>query len=422
MIRSLSPGLKGPAQIALGLGLSGAGTVAMIAAASRMMSAAAFSSFVTWWVTATLVAVTFGVFEVYLARLLVGADGTGAEAQAIRGQVTGQALLLVLLIAVPVWLASAWLSDALFGGALGATLALPSFALVAALQALQRGSAVGVRRFDVVGLQLSADGLLRPILVVGMILLFQDSVLAAAVGTLLSGAASMLVGRLRLRPSWGFPRPLARVVPTIPVLWLLAGSFGPVLIGNMVVPWYAASEADPVLVGGFGAALTLSRIPTQFVSAAFAPIMVSLAAMVVAGDEVGHRRALTRALMIAVVLGGAFVVLFWLLGPWLLGIYVGSAYSVPRWALACLAAASSGLFIAAVQQASLAALELWRHIAISWLVGAVAFGMVLLLPVDALLRASLAPLVAVGVALAVMMLTPGHHGPARVDGPRSSIA
>ena len=33
----------------------------MIAGASRLMSEAAFAAFVTWWVTATLVAVIFGV-------------------------------------------------------------------------------------------------------------------------------------------------------------------------------------------------------------------------------------------------------------------------------------------------------------------------------------------------------------------------
>ena len=128
-----------------------------------------------------------------------------------------------------------------------------------------------------------------------------------------------------------------------------------------------------MLVGGFGAALTISRIPTQFVSAAFAPIMVSLAALVESGDEAGHRRALARALRIASILGVAFVALYWLLGPWVLSVYVGSAYAVPRWVLACLAAASSGLFIAAVEQASLAALERWRRIAISWLLGAAHF-------------------------------------------------
>lgn len=416
---SLSPALKGPAQIALGLGLSGVGTVLMIAAASRMMSEGAFASFVTWWVTATLVAVIFGVFEVYLARSLVGLAGTEPRARAIRGQLTGQALLLVVLISIPVWLASLWLSNEIFGGALGATIALPLFALIAALQALQRGSAVGVGRFDIVGLQLSVDGVLRPILVAGMILLFPDSVLAAVVGTLLSGVTSILVARIRMGPSWGVPRPFSRVVLTVPVAWLLAGSLGPVLIGNLVVPWFAAYEADPLLVGGFGAALTLSRIPTQFVSAAFAPIMVSLAALVEAGDDLGHRRALARALRIAVILGAAFVAGFWLLGPWLLSLYVGSTYSVPRWVLACLAAASSGLFLAAVEQASLASLELWRRIAISWLVGAVVFGLVLAVPVEPLLRGALAPVLAVAAALTVMMLTPGRRTAARVNGPRS---
>lgn len=419
MNRSLLPALRGPAQIALGLGVSGVGTLVMIASASRLMSESAFASFVTWWVTATLVAVTFGVFEVYLARSLVGVGGVEPHARAIRGQLAGQALLFVLLIAVPVWLASPWLSQEVFYGALGVTCALPLFALVAALQALQRGSAVGIRRFDIVALQLSVDGVLRPVLVVGMILVFRDSVLAAAMGTLLSGTTSILVARLGLRDSWGLPQPFSGAVPVVPVVWLLVGSVGPVLIGNLVVPWFAAVETDPLLVGGFGAALTISRIPTQFVSAAFAPIMVSLAAMVEAGDQAGHRRALARALRIASILGAAFVAAYWLLGPWLLSVYVGSSYAVPRWVLACLAAASSGLFIAAVEQASLAALELWRRIAISWVVGAVVFGLFLAAPVDPLLRASLAPVLAVTAALLVMMMTPGRHPAARVNGPRS---
>lgn len=419
MIGSLPAGLRGPAQIALGLGVSGAGTLLMIAAASRLMSGGAFAAFITWWVTATLVGVTFGVFEVYLARSLVGVSGAEPQGRAIRGQLAGQALLGVLLISIPVWVASPWLSREVFDGALGATVALPLFALIAALQALQRGAAVGVRRFDVVGVQLSVDGIMRPLLVVGAALLFPDSVLAAAVGTLLSGTMSILGGWIRMRAAWGFPRPFARVVPTVPVAWLLVGSIGPVLIGNLVVPWFAAIETDPLLVGGFGAALTISRIPTQFVSAAFAPIMVTLSALVESGDDVGHRRALARALRIAVVLGAAFVVAYWLLGPWLLSVYVGSAYAVPRWVLACLAAASSGLFIAAVEQASLAALERWRRIALSWLLGAATFGLVLLLPIDPLLRASLAPLLGVVAALTFMVLAPGRHSAERVTSLRT---
>ena len=196
----------------------------------------------------------------------------------------------MLLIAIPVWLASAWLSDEIFGGALGATIALPLFALIAALQALQRGSAVGVGRFDIVGLQLSRRWCSASDPGGG-----NDSSLPglgarrgrgnlAQRGGLDPGCQDSNGALLGLSPA------RSRVVPTVPVVWLLAGSLGPVLIGNLVVPWFAANEADPLLVGGFGAALTISRIPTQFVSAAFAPIMVSLATLVEAGDEAGHRR------------------------------------------------------------------------------------------------------------------------------------
>ena len=93
------------------------------------------------------------------------------------------------------------------------------FALIAALQALQRGSAVGVRRFDVVGLQLSARW--RPASAPGGwdAPVFPDSVLAAAVGTLLERhVRRSWLARLRLRDSWGFPRPFSKVVPMVPVV------------------------------------------------------------------------------------------------------------------------------------------------------------------------------------------------------------
>ena len=101
-------------------------------------------------------------------------------------------------------------------------------------------------------------------------------------------------------------------------------------------------------------------------------------------------------------LGLVYVAGFALLGPWALSVWLGPGYQLDRAYLAVLAAASSGMFVAVVLQAGLGALDQWPRIAASWLAGAVAFGVTLVLPVSTLWRASAAPLAAVLTALAVM--------------------
>ena len=399
--------LKGPGQIAVGLAISGLGTVAMLAIASRLMMAEQFAAFTTWWLTATLIALAFGVFEVYLARCLLAANAQAPEAaKAITSQLVGQAGLLVVVIGSFVVPLSAWMGASIFAGATLAALALPAFALVGATQSLLRGTATARRRFDVIGVQLGVDGALRPILVTGLVVALPGSVWVAALGTILSGVASILVGRLLLGHAWARPRPFIGAVPTAPVGWLLVAALGPLLIGNAVAPWFAAKASSAALVGGLGAALTLSRIPTQFAAAAFGPLMVRMSAQIESGRMEDHRHTLRRALKLAAAAGAVFTLGFTLLGQWVLALFVGEAYSLPRWVLGALAAASSVLFASALVQSSLSAEERWRRIAASWSAASIAFCAVLLLPLPPLDRAAWAPLTAAVIAISVMLAGP----------------
>ena len=92
-----------------------------------------------------------------------------------------------------------------------------------------------------------------------------------------------------------------------------------------------------------------------------------------------------------------------MLGPWVLSVFVGPKYELGTAYLVVLAAASSGMFVAVVQQACLAAVDRWPRIAVSWVIGTVAFVLTLTLPITPLWRATLAPLT--GVLAALVALT-----------------
>ena len=111
---------------------------------------------------------------------------------------------------------------------------------------------------------------------------------------------------------------------------------------------------------------TLSRIPTQFVSAVLSPLLAHLSESVERADEDDFRRTLARAEELTVALGVGYVVAFAALGQLALAILLGPDYTLGVANLAVLAAASSGMFVAVVQQAALGALGQWDRIAWAW--------------------------------------------------------
>lgn len=231
-----------------------------------------------------------------------------------------------------------------------------------------------------------------------------DSLTTLAAACCASAALSLLIAG-RGRASW-LSVPMLRTAvagPVRPVVYLLVGSVGPLLVNNGSVPWLRSTHTvEPAVVVAFGGAVVLSRIPTQFVSAVFSPLLAHLSSAVEDGDQAGFRHVRRLAEAGAVALGAAYVALFALACPWLISTWLGGDYGLDRANLAVLAAASSCMFVVVVLQAGLGALDRWRRIAVSWVAGTVAFGLTLLLPVSTLWRATAAPLAAVLTALVVM--------------------
>ncbi|HYO20001.1 MAG TPA: hypothetical protein VES02_15190 [Dermatophilaceae bacterium] len=397
--------LRGSALVAVGLIVSGVGTLVMVGVASRGLGAQDFAAFTTWWLTAAILAPLIGVFEVYLARALLTRESQGRPAADVIAQIFGLSLVASVLIAALTIPFAPLLADRIFNGHLWAPFLIPIFAAVVSVQSVQRGVAAGRRAFGVIGLQLSLDGVLRATIAAVIIAAGGGSWIFTA--PVLAGIISVALASPAL-PGWlHVPHPFRAAVDVRPIGWLLIAAGGPVLIGNAVAPWFAAAAASDVfLVAGFSAALLISRVPTQLASAAFAPVMAHMAQAVDRRDDSGLRSIRRSAIGWAGLLGIGFILGFTMLGQWALDIYVGPGYSVPRWTLGVLAAASAGLLIATIQQAALTAQNRWGTIAVGWVVGSVVFAATLLLPLSPLARASSAPLLGVTAAVLTMELVP----------------
>lgn len=391
--------------VSAGLAASGLGTVVMMAIAARALSADAYAGFAVWWTVATLATMAFGVFEVYLARLVVTARATHGDERAVIGLLVGRALSIAAAVGVGFLLAVPLGLPGLFADDLGAALLLPVFTVAVALQALQRGTCTGRLNFTALAVQLSADGAFRVLLVLAAVAAGLDTVHAMALACCASALLSVLVaGRLN-RGWWARPRVRGSEAAISPLLLLLMSSVGPVLVNNGSVPWLAATDSqDAYTLGAFAGALTLARIPTQFVSAIFSPLMAQLSHSAETRDRRTFFHLQHTGSAAAAGVGVVYTAAFTLLGPFVLTVYLGPEYELGAGYLFLLSAASSVLFIASVQQAQLTALDRWRRIALAWVVATVAFVATLAVPGDPLWRAAAAPLVSVTTAYVALVI------------------
>ena len=402
--------LSGTIVVAIGLAVTGVGTLVMLGVASRNMPGEAYADFVVWWTVATLLGTSFGVFEVYLARLLIGDFARGRAWARSTGVMTGRAAVMAAVITACLAALAPVLSDRLFSGEVALVGLLAVFMALTAMQALQRGSATGRHNMVAIATQLSVDGVARGVIIGVLAATGNDSVTALAIGCCASVVLSLLAGSWRIGPWLARPLLHASDVPLRPLLLLLVGTAGPLLANNGSVPWLKATEAvSPHVLGAFAGAVTLSRIPTQFVSAVMSPLLAHLSDAVERGDEAAFRKVLARTEVLTAVLGVAYVVAFAALGQLALRLMLGPDFSLDVANLAVLAAASSGMFVGVVQQAALGAIGRWHHIAWAWVAATVTFGLVLVLPGDPLWLATSAPLVGVLTALLSMWVFGRGH-------------
>ena len=98
------------------------------------------------------------------------------------------------------------------------------------------------------------------------------------------------------------------------------------------------------------------------------------------------------------------MVAFTLLGHEVLALYLGPPYTMDRTYMLLLAASSSVMLLAMVEQAVLNSRIQWRNVGVSWSFAALGFFVTLALPVSTIVRAATAPLVSVSVAYVAMTI------------------
>jgi O-antigen/teichoic acid export membrane protein len=392
------------AQVAVGLGFVGLGTLACIAVAARTMAPAGFAVFVTWWTVTNLFALAFTLTEAYLPRVLIGAGEPSRESAIIARFARLEAGLLLAMGLVAVG-SSFWAQDRLFGGNAALPWAALAYSVIAAVQSLQRGVAIGRGRFSVVSVQLVSDGTVRMLACAAIALghwaspgVFAAALcVAALVGTV--AAATRLQGWL----AWAV-RPDVRV-DWVPLMWLSPSILAPLVVNNATVPWLAAGgEVSPHELGAFAGAVTLSRILTLLVGAAYGPVLNPLSNAVEAGDRPRFARIHRGAAAVAATAGGLYALGLWVCGPWLLHLYLGSGYDLSRAVFGVLALGSAFSFVAVVEQAALVALSHWHAVAVAWTIGLVAFAIALVAPSAPITSACIAMTLAPTTAWAIMWL------------------
>jgi O-antigen/teichoic acid export membrane protein len=373
-----------------------------MALAARELTESGFVAFATWLTIANLVGLAFVVVEVYLPRLLVATRGSGSDVRALVASFSRGVLLAASLLAAVVILTAPWTLSRLFADdpALLGLVVVYLFAM--SLQSLQRGVAIGRDRFEVFTVQMGTDGAVRLAGCTLATLAGAGSPTAYAGVLCVAAAFGVAAGTLVNGQWFAWNRPLARVA-VAPIGLLFSASIGPLVMNNAGVPWLAATaDVTPRSIGAVAGALTLSRLPTLMVSSAYGPVLEPLARAVEDGRHVDFRKIHRTAAVAALLLAGLFAAVFALAGPRLLQFYLGPSFQLSRAVMAAMGAGSGLMFASVVEQAALVALSAWHRVAVGWLAGLMAFVCVLFLPLDAVVRVSLAVLAGPLTAIVVM--------------------
>ena len=389
--------------IAAGLSLTGLGTLVTMGLTARWLVPAQYQTFVTWWAVATYFGAGFGVFETYAARLVVKALSEGRSPRPVVAVIAGRAWMSVIVIAVIVVVFHSWIAHTLFQGSVTATLLLPVFVAFAMLQCVQRGISSGHRFFVMNATQFASDGVIRVALVLAVHAFARSSMAMFAAATCLSAAASVLISFAVFPGSWTRPRLRGSNVSWRPLLYLLLSMASIMLINNGAVVWLSATHSIPaIMLGAFAGVMTLSQIPTQLSSAIASPTLSYLAQALDTGDHVRFRQLHRRVVTLTFWFGLAFVGAFMVLGHEVLSLYLGPSYTMDRTYMLLLAASSSVMLLAMVEQAVLNSRIQWRKVGVSWTFATLGFFVTLALPVSTIVRAATAPLVSVSVAYVAM--------------------
>jgi O-antigen/teichoic acid export membrane protein len=395
---------------------------------AHALPAGEYGQFGAYWSVALIIG--FGFFlpiELELARLLPSRPPAAPLPPGTLGTTAGMTALslLAVLVGLPLLLPAV--------GGVGVALPLVALAFVFGGQFLLRGLLLGSGRLPLHGTLLLVDGALRAGAATTVALVLPGAGPAAFAWTLVAAVALahlpvlLLIGRARRRRTG----PARAIVPRSgqdSSAWEFPAAVAPLLVANLCAQ--VLLNGAPVLVSAlatagqatdvdrFVATFTLVRLPLFVAVPLQSALVPSLTRLSTTGSPAALRTwvlGLTAAIAGLAVVGG---LLGLTVGPLLVAVLFGGRYALTA-PLTALLAAGSGLHVGllVVSQALLAA-ALHRRVAVVWITGLAAGGLIFAIVPDLVLRAVLAFALGSGAALllGLVLLLRRHTRPADAPG------
>ncbi|HWM07872.1 MAG TPA: hypothetical protein VNO82_00955 [Solirubrobacteraceae bacterium] len=349
--------------------------------AARALGPAAYGAIGALWGGMFLLAVLlFRPVEQTVSRAIADHVARGEDA---RPAVRSAAWLTALVTAAAVagcLLAWAPITDRLFGGEPVLTVALIAGIAGYAVSYFARGLVGGVQWFGGYGLVLLADGAIRfvvalPLLIVASQTVAAVAIAAAAVGGALAPLFSRRRGALRKLAGSrdGGQADLGGAVRFALPAAVIAGAEQVLVSGGPLLVLIAGGEGAAAAAGVLFAATLLVRAPVFLLQGVQASLLPSLTTFRARGDEASLHRATVQIAVILAGFAAAMAACALVAGPFAMELLYGDEFTAGRVDLALLCVGIGGFMAAGVFcQAALARDQAWEA-ARGWGAGAVAF-------------------------------------------------
>lgn len=391
---------KGSLTIAVGLAFFAGATYVFTGVTTRALGPVGFSEFSVFW--GLVYGVGLGValpFEQETSRRVAELSGRGDDAEPVFATAVRAAGLLTAVAAVLVVVPLAIVLSRGSGHAV--VLAVTSVAALAGLSAayVTRGALSGSRHFRTYAVQVGMEGLLR---IVGAGVL---AVLAVRSPWPYAALVSVALILAVLLTGWHWWRGARRVAthdlsPYLAALVaiVIASTIAQCLVNfGPVVVHLLDKDRSGAAAGSFLAAALIARTPTFAFAAVQAVLIPRLVEAVVRRDAADYRRILATVLAGVTALSLVAVALCAAAGPWLMHLLAGPGYDLPRTDIVLLAVSTGVYLMTLALQPAAVAVSQHRRTAIVWIVAAMVFVALCLLPVG--------PVRAVNVAMVGSMTT-----------------
>ncbi len=409
-LRERNPFPEGSATIGLWLIVAGVTAYLFLAISGRALGSDRYSALAVLWVIAfTAAPGFFQPLEQEIARAIAArrARRTGTLPVIERAALTGGLIAIGLVVVILLAALVSPLVDSLFKGQSLLVWALAIMLLGYLAEHTTRGVLAGYDRFSPYGLLVGSEGILR---LVACIVLAVVGVETAGPYGLLVALAPFAAVAVSLRGQKGL------VEPGPPASWaeisanigfLVAGSALALALLNAaaIVVQLLSSSSESEKTSWIFAGMLLSRVPIYFFQAIQATLVPELSEQRGAGEREAFRAGLRKLTVAVIVIGAASAIGSAVLGPWAVRTFFGSDFQLDARDMALLGFGSAVYMLALTLGQALIALEHHGRYALAWVVGVVAFLIVVVIGgSDVLLRAELAYAVGSTVTLIAMTL------------------